>query len=373
MNEIKAFIRKEWFHILRDRRTMLIVVLLPIAQVLLFGFAISVEVQNMHIAMVGKEFADDQSQFDKLAQDIDATEACNVTAYYSTVEEAIDAMKKGDIDAAVRVGSPAASINPQNTWQASGQGWQILTDATNPTTGTNLGYFLKGIISQRTTPQTAPQGQARVVPNTHLLFNPQLISAYNFVPGVMGLVFLMIGALVTSVSIVKEKEIGTMELLLVSPVKPWIIIISKMIPYFIICSVDFIALLILSKTVLHVPIAGSLSAVIVISILYILLALVIGLVISNKTKTQFVAMMISVLGLMLPVMLLSGLIFPVANMPTVLQNVTNLIPTKWYINGLRKLMIQGLGWASVWHEIAIICAMLTFFSLLAFKTFKNRL
>ncbi|MFA6832114.1 MAG: ABC transporter permease [Bacteroidaceae bacterium] len=373
MNEIKAFIRKEWFHIIRDRRTMLIVVLLPIAQVLLFGFAISVEVQNMRIAMVGKEFADDQSLFEKLAQDIDATEACNVTAYYTTVEEAIDGMKKGDIDAAIRIGTPAIAINPQDTWQAAGQGWQILTDATNPTTGTNLGYLLEGIISQRMMPQTTTQHQASISPNSHLLFNPQLISAYNFVPGVMGLVFIMIGALVTSVSIVREKEIGTMELLLVSPVKPWIIILAKMIPYFIICTVDFIALLIVSKTILHVPIAGSLSAIIFMSIIYILLALVIGLVISNKTKTQFAAMMISILGLMLPVMLLSGLIFPVGNMPTILQYVTHLIPTKWYIDGLRKLMIQGLGWAAVWQDIAILCGMIGVFSLLAFKTFKNRL
>ncbi len=373
MNEIKAFIRKELFHILRDRRTLLIVILLPIVQVLLFGFAISVEVQHMRIAMVGKEFADDQSLFEKLAQDIDATDACDVTAYYTTVEEAIDAMQRGEIDAAIRNGSPAIPINPQSTWQAAGQGWQILTDATNPTTGTNLGYLLQGIISQRMMPNETTTHRASVSPNSHLLFNPQLISAYNFVPGVMGLVFIMIGALVTSVSIVREKEIGTMELLLVSPVKPWIIILSKMLPYFIICSVDFIALLIVSKTILHVPIAGSLSAIIVMSILYIILALVIGLVISNKTKTQFQAMMISILGLMLPVIILSGLIFPIANMPTVLQYVTHVIPTKWYIDGLRKLMIQGLGWASVWHDIAILCAMITFFSILAFKTFKNRL
>lgn len=198
-------------------------------------------------------------------------------------------------------------------------------------------------------------------------------SAYNFVPGVMGLILMLICAMMTSISIVREKETGTMEVLLVSPVKPLFIIFAKAVPYFVLSFVNLITILLLSVYVLHVPVAGSLFWLVAVSLLFIFVSLALGLLISTVTRTQVAAMLVSGLMLMMPTMLLSGMIFPIESMPAILQGISTVIPARWYIQAVRKLMIEGVDISLVLTEIGILTVMAVLLITVSFKKFKNRL
>jgi ABC-2 type transport system permease protein len=210
-------------------------------------------------------------------------------------------------------------------------------------------------------------------PMTKLLYNPRMKSAYNFVPAIMGMLLLLICAMMTSVSIVREKERGTMEVLLVSPIRPLMIIIAKAVPYLLQAFLILLIILVMSNTVLDVPLAGGIGWIILVSLIYILLALSLGLLISNIAKTQFVALLVSAMVLLLPTVMLSGMLFPVESMPKVLQWVSAIIPPRYYIEAMRKLMIMGVGIESVWHEVLVLCIMTTILLTIALKTFKTRL
>ena len=205
------------------------------------------------------------------------------------------------------------------------------------------------------------------------LYNPQMKSAYNFVPGVMGLILMLICAMMTSISIVREKEMGTMEVLLVSPMRPIFIILAKAVPYFVLSCVNLFTILILSVYVLHVPIAGSLFWLIIVSLLFIFVSLSLGLLISTLTKTQVAAMLASGMILMMPTMLLSGMIFPIESMPSILQWISHIIPAKWYIMTVKKLMIEGVNVSLAWQEISILMFMSIILITISLKKFKNRL
>jgi len=206
-----------------------------------------------------------------------------------------------------------------------------------------------------------------------MLYNPQLKGAYTSVPGVMGMILLLISAMMTSIAIVREKELGTMEILLVSPMQPGLVVISKVIPYFIISMINVATILILSVFVLGLPIEGSLFLLIASTIIYIFCALSLGILISTVTETQQAAMLISLLGLMLPVVMLSGYAYPIANMPTILQVLSNLVPAKWYIIIVKNIMIKGIGIEQIWKELLILLAMTGTFLLISIKRFKIRL
>ena len=212
-----------------------------------------------------------------------------------------------------------------------------------------------------------------IVLQVKLLYNPQMKSAYNFVPGVMGLILMLICAMMTSISIVREKETGTMEVLLVSPVKPLFIIFAKAVPYFVLSFVNLITILLLSVYVLHVPVAGSLFWLVAVSLLFIFVSLALGLLISTVTRTQVAAMLVSGLMLMMPTMLLSGMIFPIESMPAILQGISTVIPARWYIQAVRKLMIEGVDISLVLTEIGILTVMAVLLITVSFKKFKNRL
>ena len=208
---------------------------------------------------------------------------------------------------------------------------------------------------------------------TKLLYNPRMKSAYNFVPAIMGMLLLLICAMMTSVSIVREKERGTMEVLLVSPIRPLMIIIAKAVPYLLQAFLILLIILVMSNTVLDVPLAGGIGWIILVSLIYILLALSLGLLISNIAKTQFVALLVSAMVLLLPTVMLSGMLFPVESMPKVLQWVSAIIPPRYYIEAMRKLMIMGVGIESVWREVLVLCIMTTILLTISLKTFKTRL
>ena len=209
--------------------------------------------------------------------------------------------------------------------------------------------------------------------NTKMLYNPQMKSAYNFVPAIMGMLLMLICAMMTSISIVREKERGTMEVLLVSPTKPLMIIVAKAVPYLALAFVIMIIILLMARFVLGVPLMGSLFWIFVISIVYILLALALGLLVSNVAQTQLVALLMSAMVLLMPIVMLSGMIFPVESMPRILQWISAIITTRYYISAMRKMMIMGVGIEQVLFELTVLSAMLVALLTLALKTFKVRL
>ena len=367
MKQLITFIQKEFHHILRDTRSMLVLIGLPIVQLLIFGFAITTEVRNANIAIL------DNSK-DEITQDIitkiESSRYFDIDRTISTNEQIEKSFKSGKIKLAI-VFQPNFQDELSHSNKAQ---LQIIADATDPNQATTLTNYISSIVMD----YQNELNQQNKLPYTiktemRMLYNPQLKGAYTSVPGVMGMILLLISAMMTSIAIVREKELGTMEILLVSPMKPWLVVISKVIPYFVISLINVVTILILSVFVLGLPIEGSLFLLIASTIIYIFCALSLGILISTVTETQQAAMLISLLGLMLPVVMLSGYAFPIANMPTILQILSNLVPAKWYIIIVKNVMIKGIGIEQIWKELLILSAMTGTFLIISIKRFKIRL
>jgi ABC-2 type transport system permease protein len=365
MKQFLSFIRKEFHHIFRDVRTMAILLIIPVILIILFGYAISTEIKSSPIAIL------DYSRDDvttRLAEQLQASEYFMIYQTAGSYEEVETLFRQSKIRLAVVFPAQLSSTNEPSI--------QLLADATNPNEATALIQYATAILS--TSDIIAGNlaievNQPGVIPTANLLYNPQMKGAYNFVPGVMGLILMLICAIMTSVGIVKEKELGTMEVLLVSPLKPVYIILAKATPYLLLSIINIATILLLSRFLLDVPVAGNLMLLISISILYALVSLCLGLLISTIADTQQAAMLISGMVLMLPAMLLSGMIFPVENMPWILRVLSNIVPAKWYIIAVKNVMIKGLGIAFIWKETAIMLFMILFLIAVSVKRFKTRL
>ncbi len=334
---------------------------MPVLQIILFGFAITTELNHSRVAVLDPS---------KDAVTTRITERIDENRYFSVVKELssasdIETVFRHDEADIVVAFTPDFDAN-LSTGEA---GIQLVVDATDPNTGNMMAGYVQGIVGQALQSGT----QSSPIVQTHLLFNPQMKSAYNFVPGVMGLILMLICAMMTSISIVREKETGTMEVLLVSPIRPIFIILAKAVPYLVLSCVNLATILLLSVYVLHVPVEGSLWTLSFLSLLLIAVALSLGLLISCVVQNQVAAMIVSGMGLMMPVMLLSGMIFPLYSMPAVLQWISNIIPARWYIQAVKKVMIEGLGMAAVWHEALILSGMAALLIGLSLKKFKERL
>ena len=366
MKQFISFVRKEFYHIFRDRRTMLILLGMPVIQIILFGFAITTEVKNVRVAVLDPS---NDVITRKVTDRINASEYFSVTRLLHSPQEVEVAFQKGEIDMALLFSEQFAD----NLYTGDAR-IQLVSDATDPNMAVTQANYASGIIAS-VQQEMLPPGVsvAKIVPDLKLLYNPQMKSAYNFVPGVMGLILMLICAMMTSISIVREKETGTMEILLVSPVKPLFIILAKAVPYFVLSFVNLTTILLLSVYVLHVPVAGSLFWLIVVSLLFIFVSLALGLLISSVTRTQVAAMLASGLILMMPTMLLSGMIFPIESMPLILQGISDVLPARWYIQAVRKLMIEGVDISLVLKEISILAFMAIVLITISFKKFKNRL
>jgi ABC-2 type transport system permease protein len=367
MKQLLTFIRKEFHHILRDTRSMLVLLGLPIVQLLIFGFAITNETRNSNIAILdnAKDVAT-QSIISKF----EASKYFEIDRSLSTNKQIENAFKTGKIKLAV-----VFQQNFQNELTHENKAQiQLIADATDPNQATTLVNYASSVIMEYQN-ELNRQNQLPYTIETdmRMLYNPELKGAYSSVPGVMGMILLLISTMMTSISIVKEKELGTMEILLVSPMKPLLVIVSKAIPYFIVSLINVATILLLSVFVLGMPIQGSIFLLIAVTVLYLLCALSLGLLISTVTNSQLAAMLVSLLGLMLPVVMLSGYAFPVANMPVPLQIISNLVPAKWYIIMVKSVMIKGMGLAGVWKESLIILGMTLFFLAVSLKRFKVRL
>lgn len=362
-----AFVRKEFFHIFRDRRTMLILLGMPIVQIIIFGFAITTEVENVQVAVLDPS---NDVVTRKIIDRLDASEYFNVKYLLHSPQEVEKAFRENKVDLAMIFSEQFADKLYTGDARV-----QLVADATDPNMATTKVNYASGVIaafvSEQQSLSKSPSGDIGV--DIKLLYNPQMKSAYNFVPGVMGLILMLICAMMTSISIVREKETGTMEVLLVSPVKPLFIILAKAVPYFVLSFVNLTTILLLSVYVLHVPVAGSWFWLVMVSLLFIFASLALGLLISTLTGTQVAAMLASGLILMMPTMLLSGMIFPVESMPLILQIISDILPARWYIEAVRKLMIEGVDISLVMKEVGILALMAVVLITISFKKFKHRL
>lgn len=347
MSVFQSLVKKEALHLLRDFRTIIVVLVMPVVLLLLFGFAISTEVNNVRVATVVEQHTDQTKQIIDRFRTNPYFTFEGVVAY-SDVE---DLLRKGKVDATVVFRTRDGKLEHQ-----------VIVDASNTIMAQTATAYLESVIS--------PGADTPIVAST--LYNPRLRSAYNFVPGIMGMIFILICAMMTSVSIVREKETGTMDLLLVSPVRPWTIVFGKLVPYFLLSCVILALTLVLSYTVLGIPFSFRLFDVIWVTILYVTLALALGLLISTIASTQVAALLISGVMFMIPVILLSGMIFPVENMPLVLQWFSCVIPARWYISAMRVLMIQRLPVDYVLTEVLVLAGMTLLVLALAIKKFNAK-
>ena len=362
-----AFVKKEFRHILRDRRTMLIVLGIPIIQIILFGFAITNEVKNVEVAVY--DLSNDISTL-YIINRLNASDYFRTTYYPKHPLEIEQLFQKGKIQLAV-VFNDHFESRLHHTGDAA---IQLLVDATDPNMAVMITAYASNIITscQQEWMLEVPIPM-QIIPDVKMLYNPQMKGAYNFVPGIMGMILMLICAMMTSIAIVREKELGTMEVLLASPMKPEYVIFSKVIPYFTLSVINLITILLLSVFVLGVPVSGSLFWLVIVSFLFIIVALSLGILISTLVRTQVAAMLISGMALMMPVMILSGMIFPVENMPLALRLLSHLVPAKWYIYAVKKFMIQGLSIGYAMKEFAVLAFMALLFITVSFKKFKVRL
>jgi ABC-2 type transport system permease protein len=372
MKQFISFVKKEFYHIFRDRRTMMILLVMPIVQIILFGFAITTEVRNTAIAVLdpSKDISTQQ-----IIERLQASEYFTLVETLHNPDEIQRVFQEGKVRLVI-VFSENFHANMLHTGENS---IQLIADATDPNQAVIFTNYISSIINQwKMENANLTMGnnnyQLSIINcQLKMLYNPQMKSAYNFVPGVMGLILMLICAMMTSISIVREKERGTMEILLASPMKPIYIIVAKVTPYFVLSIVNLATILLLSVFVLNVPIAGNLLALVSISLLFILTALSLGLLISNLVNMQVTAILISGLGLMMPTMLLSGMMFSIESMPEILQWISTIVPARWYIDAVRKLMIQGVDVVFVAKEFAILSAMTLLLLTVSLKKFNVRL
>ncbi len=351
----------------RDRKTLIMLFGMPIVQITLFGFALTNEIKDANIVVVdnAKDVASQQ-----IIDKIEGSKFFSVQKSLMTPSDIHAAFKEGNIKLAVVF---PANFNT-DLLHLNKASVQVIADASDPNTAVTLTNYISSIITDYQM-QISPTMQIpyTIQPEVRMLYNPDLKGAPNFVPGVMAMVLLLVCVMMTSVSIVREKEMGTMEILLVSPVKPLMVIVAKAIPYLVLSIVNLGVILVLSVYALDLPIKGSVLLLLGESVLLIMTSLALGLLISTITSTQQSAMFASMLGMMLPTMLLSGYMFPIENMPVVLQVISNIVPARWYYIIVKAVMLKGLGFASIWKETLILAFMALFFTLLSLRNFKIRL
>lgn len=379
MKQFIIFVRKEFRHIFRDKRTMLILLVMPIIMIILFGFAITTEVKDSRVAIL--DYSKDKMTT-RIQEHIANNKYFSIVANVNKEKDIQQLFLKNKADIAI-----IFSHDFENETLHSGKAnIQLLADGSEPNqAAVRTGYiqqilasFLQDYIQenkshiQANSSSKAYKSYIQIIPVTKLLYNPQSRSEYNFVPGVIGLILLLICAMMTSIAIVKEKEMGTMEVLLASPLPPIVIVVAKLVPYFVISCTNLATILLLSVFLLHIPIAGSIIGFIAISLLYILVSLLLGLFISNCVNSQLAAMLLSLL-LIVPTIYLSGLAFPIESMPVALQRASSIVPARWYVEVARKLMIQGVEMKYVMHETAVLAIMAIVLLGVSWKLFKVRL
>lgn len=368
MNQLHSFVVKEFRHIFRDVRTMMILLVLPVVMVLLFGYVITTEVKDIRLAVVDLSRDDlTQQVVDRFAQN----RYFHLTGTAGNPTQGRAMLENGQADMVLVFGEHFAE-QLVHSREAS---VQLLLDGSEPNQAAARAAYAQQLllaVAQELSATMGVEPRFQIQPVTHALFNPHLRSEFNFVPGNMGMILMLICAMMTSVSIVREKEMGTMEVLLASPLPPLVIIIAKLVPYFVISFINLVTILVLCKYLLALPFAGSLWAFMGISVIYLVVSLALGLLISTLVRTQLAAMILSLL-LIIPTIYFSGMTFPIESMPVMYQHVASFIPARWYVAAVRKLMIQGVEVQHVARETLVLATMALVLVSLSLATFKKRL
>lgn len=368
MKRFIGFVKKEFLHIFRDYRTLFILFGIPAAQILIFGYAVSMDIRNAGIAIL-------DLSHDEITQKL--TDKLISSDFFRETENLLD---YNDIDKVFRKGDTKAVIIFEEGFgkRLTGEGkasLSIIADGSEPNTATLVTNYTVAIVNNFTAEMANPGTPVSIaiLPEVKMFYNPELKSHFMFVPGVITLILILICALMTSVTITREKEFGTMEVLLVSPLRPIQIILGKVMPYFILSIINVILILLLSWFVFGLPVKGSIILLLAECMLYIMMSLTLGILISTVSSSMQQAIFISLIGLMLPTILLSGFIFPIENMPAIYDYVSALLPPRYFISIIKNIMIKGTGLAFVWKETLILTIMTLVFIGLSVKNFKIRL
>lgn len=367
MSQFWTYVIKEFKHILRDWRTLFVLLGIPIAQILLFGFALTNEVKNSKFSVLDLS-KDDETR--KITDRIAASQFFNLSENLTSYDEIEGSFQAGRSNLVVVF--PAEFS--RDLHQSHHAQIQLVADASDPNLGTSLLNYAGAIIRDHQMDLwDNRQLPYSITTEVRMLYNPQQKGAFNFVPGVMAMVMMLICSMMTSIAIVREKEQGNMEVLLVSPLRPMVLILAKTVPYLALSLVNLTTILLLSVWLLELPIAGSLLLLYAVSGLFIMTALALGMLISTSTNSQMLAMFISLVGMLLPTLMFSGFMFPIENMPIPLQLVTNLVPAKWYFLIVKDVMIKGLGFMAIWKETLILLGMTILLFVLSWRKFDIRL
>lgn len=368
MNSFRGFVVKEFKQIFRDQRTLMVLFGMPVIMLMLFGFAIRNEITNVKIGIL--DLSKDQATR-TLIHKIDASSSFQIKAYLSNYGEIEGLFRQGEVKE-VMVFEAGFEENLMNQNSAK---IQLITDATDPNLANMVQAYTTSIV--RTYEKEANRGKPGlkigIQPAVKMMYNPELKSVNLFVPGLIAVILMLVSALMTSLSITREKEMGNLEILLISPLKPYHIIIGKVLPYLVLSVGNVVIIVLLARFIFHVPFVGSHLLFFMESILYILTALALGVFISSVANNQQTALMVALAGLLLPTVLLSGFIFPVTSMPVPLQIFSNIIPAKWFLVIVRSIMLKGSGLSLIWKETLVLVGMASLLIALSLKNFKVRL
>jgi len=366
MKPFWGFVKKEFYHILRDKRTLTVILGIPIVEMLLFGFVLTNEIKEVNVAVCDLS-KDDITR--EIIQKLEGSGYFKVKKHLSNLREVEATFKNGEIKEVI-VFEQHFGSKLQKEGNAS---VQLISDASDANFSNLVVNYTSAIIARYAHDLNKASNSSGIIPQIRMIYNPNLEGVYFFVPGIIALILMLISALMTSASIVREKEMGTMEVLLVSPLRPFHIIVGKVLPYVALSLLNAIAVLLMSYFVFQLPVKGSLLLLMVECLLYILLALSLGILISTVTNSQLVAMLLSLVGLMLPTILLSGFIFPIENMPKILQWLCAILPPKYFIIVIKSIMIKGTGLQYIWFETIMLVLFTILFMGLSIKKFNVRL
>lgn len=357
---------KELRHILRDRQTLVILLLMPLVQVVLFGFALRSDVRDIRLVVIDP--SPDHATL-ALRDRFGSSDRFRIVATPPSIGEAETLFRRGEADAAL-------VFEPEFAAQLGrGQPARVLlvVDASDPNTGTTIQGYVRAVIAAHEAELSERQRQLRIITETRMRFNPTLESVNLFVPGLIALVLTLVSALMTAISLSREKERGTLEVLLVSPLRPWQIIVGKVLPYLALAFANVVTALVAAWLVFQVPFRGSIPLLLAESILYSVVSLALGVLIAARTPSQRAAMLAAMLGTLLPSTMLSGMVFPIASMPGWLVPFTYIVPARWFIVIARGIMLKGVGLEHLWIETLVLVAMMLLLMVAAVRSFKPRL
>ena len=367
IDQFLAFTQKEFFHILRDRKTLLVLVVLPISQLLIFGFALNSSLTEMPTAVL--DLSNDRMSRQIISK-IDASSTFKVEEYVHSMQEVDELFKSGKLSQ-VFVFMPGFEREIKRTGKGN---VQIIMDASFQINASTLeSYILATLLEYQQEINAGRELPIQIIPEVKMRYNPRLDSAFHFVPGVIGIVLMLVCSMMASLAIVKEKESGTMEVLLVSPVRPPVVILAKLVPYLLVGMINIVVILLISVFILNVPIAGNIFLLFLVGTIFTLSSLALGIMVSVLTKTQRSAIIISIAGLMLPAITLSGFIFPLGSLSLLMKVIVHLMPVTLFISAARNIMIKGLGMDAVYPELFGLIVITVVLIVISIKCFKNRL